>query len=148
MKIIQVDDDVYAFLQRKAIAFEETPGMTLRRLLKLGARAMRPRTLPGPRATPGRRRPKADLEILISAGALEPGETLELRDCQGRKINGCEASVAGNSLQFHGRRYSMSNLAQMLLNQHGYESKAVRGPAFWFTRSGQSIKDLWDGIVE
>jgi hypothetical protein len=147
MKTIQVDDDVYSLLQRRAIAFEETPGMTLRRLLGL-RRRKRGLMAASPRATPGRKRPKADLEILVSSGALEPGETLELRDYQGRTISGCEASVAGNQLTYNGKRYSMSNLAQMLLKLHGYESKAVRGPAFWFTKKGHSIKDLWDELVE
>ena len=147
MKTIQVDDDVYAFLQRKGITFEETPGMTVRRLLRLGSRATRRHSPSGPRA-PGRRRPKADLEILVSAGALEADETLELRDYQGRRINDREASVAGNHLLFDGKKYSMSNLAQILLKRHGYESKAVRGPAFWYTKRGRSIKDLWDEVVE
>jgi hypothetical protein len=144
VKSIQVDDEVYAFLQRKAVAFEETPGMTLRRILGLGRRTMRGARLARPRVTPGRKRPKADLEALVAAGALKPGETLELRDYQGRKIDGCEASVAGRNLLFNGKPYSMSNLAQMLLKRHGYESTSVRGPAFWFTKGGRSIKDLWD----
>jgi len=35
MKSIKIDEDVYAYLQQKAIAFEETPNDVLRRIFGL-----------------------------------------------------------------------------------------------------------------
>ena len=35
MKTIKIDDEVYAFIQKKAIAFVEQPNDTLKRLLKI-----------------------------------------------------------------------------------------------------------------
>jgi hypothetical protein len=154
MKTIQIEDDVYAFLQEQAIPFKETtPGMTLRRLLGLGrppARRLavrRPGTRETARVKAGRRQPKADLEVLVSADYLKQAETLELRDYQGRKIDGGEARVAGNGLSHNGRTYSMSALAAKLLKESGYRGDSVRGPAHWFTKRGKSVKELWDEMT-
>lgn len=38
----------------------------------------------------------------------------------------------------------MSCLARALWQQQGFESEAVRGPAFWFTENGLSIKEIWE----
>jgi len=43
---------------------------------------------------------------------------------------------------------SMSGLARALLHEQGYETDAVRGPAFWFTENGSSIKDLWEQYLD
>jgi hypothetical protein len=148
VKKIEIDDEVYAFLQHQAVAYEETPNTTLRRLLRLGPRTA-PRSGRRPvRPTQTGRRSKADLEVLVSAELLKPAEILELRDYQGRKVEGSDAKVSGSGLLFNGRRYTMSNLAQRLLQQHGYRGTSVRGPAHWFTKSGKSIKELWEELAD
>lgn len=158
MRTIQVDDEVYRLLQDEAVPFEETPGETFKRLLlhclnQPGRAAPVSRKRRSPRPTSKStehaktvhrsKRPKANLEKLVASGALKSGEILDLRDYRNRPVAGCHASVSGNGLRFDGQRYSMSELAKLLLKQHGYESKAVRGPLFWFTKAGKSINDLW-----
>lgn len=51
--------------------------------------------------------------------------------------------MAGQRLVRDGNTFSMSQLAAQLLQEHGYGSDSVRGPAHWFTIEGTSIKELW-----
>ena len=41
MKNIEIDDEVFSYLQSKAIPFVETPNLTLRRLFSLNAQIVR-----------------------------------------------------------------------------------------------------------
>jgi len=145
MKTIEIDEEVYAYLQSRAVAYVETPNLTLRRLFGLDKGGKKEAGTP--RFT-GRKKPKTDLSKLVRAGLIQEGQLLSLRDYQGRVINGCEAAVSRGALLWNGKRYSMSNLAKILLKQQGYESESVRGPSFWYTEDGTSIKNLWDQYLK
>lgn len=118
MRTIQIDDAVYAWLQGKAVPYEEpTPNDTLRRLFGLGGQpGERPSPPPGatgrddlksgdlkppapiahatpepksPADHPGRRkRLKTSLRLLTQAGLLQEGQTLYLHDYDGSRVPG------------------------------------------------------------
>ncbi len=147
MKSIEIDDEVFAYLQGNAIPYVETPNLTLRRLFELNG-TMRPsddtsrhqRLHSGIR---GKER-KADLPTLIRAGLLQEGQTLYLLDYQARRVEGYEAIVSGKCLLWNNDSYSMSKLAKICLREEGFKSDSVRGPAHWSTSEGITVKDLWN----
>jgi hypothetical protein len=151
---IEVDEQVYAELQRRALAFvEREPNETLRRLLGVGASpgavvppvpgAARPAAgAPGPRR--GRREQKVQLSALVAAGLLKRGEWVACVDFAGEPIPGGEAEVGtGNKLVMQGRRYSMSGLAIELLRKAGHAVDVARGPVHWRTAGGKTVLTLW-----
>lgn len=155
MPTIELESDVIEAVKARAIAWvDRTPSDTLRRLLGLADLGQAPPvrshhptagTAPGGQADePGRAR-KADLGALITAGLLQNGQTVYLRNYSGEIVPGVEAQISSpNKLVFNRRRYSMSNLAaEQLQKTGGYAAQAVRGPAHWVTEEGQSILDLW-----
>ena len=150
MKTITIHDEdlqqVINLLLENDVPFGVGDTSKAARLLKATPRH-KPRNILPMSGTPRRKEPRADLEILAKSGAIKSGELLELRDYQGRTIEGCEASVAGTNLVYNGKQYSMSNLAQRLLARHGYKKTAVRGPAHWFTKQGRSVKELWEELA-
>jgi len=155
--VIKVDPEVFGYLQKHAIPFVDTPNTTLRRLLgidqvsappvaekqelpeldELLAESMRLHRL---RA----KAPKADLARLAAGGLVQNGERLFLIDYQGNKHSEYSASISGGSLEYKGKSYSMSSLAQELLAQLGFRSNSVRGPAHWANAHGTTIKELWE----
>jgi len=144
MVTIEIDEELYAFLTNQAIAFvDKTPNDVLRRLLKINKEpAQTPR-----RFEPNKRRrkkPKTNLSDLVSAGLLNNGQELFLHDYQGNKINGHRTVLSNGFLLYNGQTYSMSDLARSLLKENGFQSDSVRGPIFWYTENGKSIKELWD----
>jgi len=140
MKTIEIDDDVFAYLQSKAIAFVETPNLTLRRLLGIEKRE---RLQSSNSRAAGRKKRKTDLAELVSAGLIQEGQRLFLRNYRKQEIPGYEAVVSNGKLRWSGQTYSMSELAKIMLKENGYESDSVRGPMFWYTEDGLSIKDIW-----
>jgi hypothetical protein len=153
MQQIAIDDQVFAHLQSKAIPYVETPNDTLRRLLGVpastGPKSAAREVLPadGPKVKMGaKKRAKANLGVLIASGVLHNGQKLFLHDYQGKRITGAEASVAGHGIYSEARQrlFSMSDLAQELLKEAGYQSDSVRGPSHWYTAEGKSITNLWD----
>lgn len=165
MPTIEIDDELYAFIEGHASGFAATPNTVLRGLLGLdsvensstpgdsgprrGFSPPRPggpgrRGFPGGRPPRAPRRRRASLEKLVEAGLLKNGQKLLLRDFQGRPVPGAEAVVEDGRLNFRGRACAMSSLAGELLGQRGYTSPAFRGPRHWFTEDGQSILELWD----
>ena len=145
MKTIEIDDEVYSFLQQKAIAYEETPNLTLRRILVLNKRK---NISYNSKIKKDRKKPKTNLLELINAGKLHENQILFLYDYRGNKIEGISAKISNGSLIYEDLSYSMSELAKILLKQNGYESDSVRGPAFWFTEQGESIKDIWGRYLD
>ena len=160
MPSIQIDDEVFAVLQKNAKPFVDSPNTTLRRLLKI-----EPSLSPVParesavddeleqllqRAMEGRRSraPKADLRALVRAGLVREGERLFLIDYQGQRVPQQEATVSDGMLTFKGRRYTMSNLAQDLLRKAGFKSSAVRGPSHWANGKGATVTALWQQSLE
>ncbi len=151
MPRIEIDDDVYGYLQTRAIAFVEKPNDTLRRLLGISASTDRVTesasiSLVEGRDRNERKKPKANLGALVARGVVTIGQKLYLHDHQGRRVPGAEAYVGGHGI-FSGpdrkRLCSMSDLAQELLKKEGYQSDSVRGPSHWYTEEGRSITELW-----
>ena len=154
---IEIDDEVYGYLQKRARPFVDTPNTTLRRELKIGDSANKKIELSDPvleklLAESGNlvsrrsKAAKADLRQLIDRGALREGQRLYLIDYRGNRVKKLSAIVASGDLHFDNKRYSMSNLATELLQKEGFKSQAVRGPMHWITEDGKSVKQLWDGI--
>ena len=145
MKSIEIDDEVFAYLQGNAIPYVETPNLTLRRLFKMNG------ATPASEATAEHqahheirgKEQKADLPALIRAGLLNEGQKLYLLDYQGRLVQGHEAILSGKALLWNNTMYSMSELAKICLKQEGFRSESVRGPAHWSNSDGISVKDLW-----
>jgi predicted CopG family antitoxin len=152
MKTIEIDEEVYAYLQSKAIPYEDkNPNDTIRRLFGFDKKAIPSRLIPLPqvrsRKVEGRKKPKASLIELVNAGLLEEGQIIHVRDYQGREIQDSEATVHQGGILRNGIKYSMSNLAEILLKGQGYDSDSVRGPAHWFTSNNISIKNLWESYL-
>lgn len=159
MESIEIDNDVFAYLQKNARPFVDTPNSTLRRLLGIdsAATAVKPKkSSPAANAeleklldenfTAAHSRskaPKADLKVLVQKGLLRNGQKLYLIDYQGNRVQKFSVVISGGDLIYNDQRYSMSNLAQELLAKVGFKSNSVRGPAHWVTDDGKSIKDFW-----
>jgi len=153
MKAIEIDEEVYAYLQSKAIPYEDkTPNDTIRRLFGFDRRPTPQRLISLPQArsrkVEGRKKPKASLIELVNAGFLEEGQILHARDYQGREIPNSEAKIHQGRLLKDGVNDSMSKLAEKLLKGQGYDSDSVRGPAHWFTSDNISIKTLWESYFK
>lgn len=143
MRKIEVDDEVYAYLESTVSRFFETPNQILRRILNLGKSEVSP-----PEIQKQQKRPKANLSDLVKVGLLQENQKLFLHDYQGNKIDGYEATLFQGSLAWKNQSYSMSGLAKILLKQKGYASDSIRGPAHWYTSDGISIKDIWESFLE
>ena len=144
MVTIAIDDELYSFLTNQAIAFvDKTPNDVLKRLLKIGKSTVRPDRIIHPTMR-RRKKPKTNLADLVNTGLLKNGQELFLHDYQGNNINGYKAKLSNGFLLYDEQSFSMSDLARMLLKQNGFQSDSVRGPIFWYTENGQSIKELWD----
>jgi hypothetical protein len=163
MQTIEIDTDIFAYLQKHARPFVDTPNSTLRRLLGIDASAVQsrkksPSLLDAESAAPSAedltyatkrgKAPKADLQLLRQEGSLRDGQKLQLIDYQGKRVPKISAIISGSELIYVGQRYSMSNLAQQLLSQAGFKSNAVRGPAHWVTDDGKTVKDLWQQYLD
>jgi hypothetical protein len=151
MKTIEIDEEVFAYLQSKAIPYEDkNPNDTIRRLFGFDQKAISSRVISLPqvrsRKVEGGKKRKASLIELVNAGLLEEGQILHVRDYQGRKIPDSEAMIHQGRLHRDGVTYSMSKLAEKLLKGQGYNSDSVRGPAHWFTSNNISIKNLWEKL--
>lgn len=149
MRNIEIDDEVFGYLQSKAIPFVETPNLTLRRLFGMDSIAAKPKG-PTPKieqtqrkGSVRRKQPKTDLPKLIQLGLLQEGQTLYLHDYQGKKIPGYDSNISGKNLLGNNELFSMSELAKECLKKEGFSSESVRGPAHWFNSDGISVKELW-----
>jgi len=147
MRTVEIDDEVFAYLQSQAISYiETTPNQTLRRLFSLDKKtraSQNPPPIREPVTEKRKKQRRTNLELLVEAGLLHGSQKLYLHDYQGNRLHGYEAVVYGKSLKSNGKIASMSPLAQEFLQQEGYSSSSVRGPAHWYTEDGISIKDLW-----
>lgn len=163
MQTIEIDTDVFAFLQKNARPFVDTPNSTLRRLFGLNDAKANPQKKSPPASDAGldlllaeslaitavrSKAPKANLQLLAQKGGLRNGQKLHLIDYQGNRVQKVSASISDADLIYNGQRYSMSNLARQLLGQAGFKSNSVRGPAHWITDDGKTIKDLWQQYLD
>lgn len=140
MKQIEIDDEVFAYLQNKAIPYDEkTPNDTLRRLF--GIKKKNEKKMPT-----HSKKPKADLQELVQGGLLEEGQKLVLNYKEKKLLKKYEAIVSGKHLLWNGKTYTMSGLVKIILRREGYAipSEAYRGPDYWYNSDGRSIKDLWE----
>ena len=151
MKTIEIDDEVFAFLQGQAIPFVETnPNLVLRRLLL--KKSVEQKTLRKSPIQRGRHKkaPKADLEKLVAYGLLSEGQTLYF-NYKGKSFSQkYNAKIAGNHLLYEGEAYTMSKLvAEILeLEGEGIPSKAYRGPDYWCSSDGISVRQLWERYLD
>ena len=152
MRTLQVDDDVYCALESQVQGFGDTPNTVIRRLLNIPLTAngpVRKKVLKRP-DTPRKRgkAPKTNLKDLVRVGSLAEGQRLFMQDSQGQRLEGVEAGIVGNNLEFEGEEISMSALAKRVMQSRGYQSSAYRGPKFWFTAEGKSVMELWDEYLK
>lgn len=151
MRTIQVDDDVYGELERRVSGFGDTPNLVMRRLLKIGSKTP---ISPSPQSVvkkPQRDKGKAqrtNLKALVSVGSLKEGQALYIHDYQGNRLQGVEATVRGDKLEFNGEIVSMSALTRTVMQDRGYQNTQYRGPKFWFTAEGKSVMELWDEYLK
>ncbi len=145
MPTIKIDDYVYAYLQKKAIVFEEDPNDVLRRVLGLNQMNKPQQSAPKDIRTSRKphKQPITNLKDLISDGVLAEGQKLIFRH-SGKKLPEYTATISGKDLIWNGTRYSMSDLAGIAIETIGLDGQSVRGPLFWFTEDGKSIKELWE----
>ena len=149
MKTIEIDDEVYAYLQSKAIAYMETPNLTLRRLFELNGKTSVVNIPHSQGKTKeGRKQPKTNLQTLVKFNLLQEGQALFLHDYQNRRIEGYETVISDKSLLWNGKSYSMSKLAEVCLKKEGYTSNSVQGPARWFNSDGISVLELWSQLLD
>jgi len=148
MKNIKIDDEVYAYLQKKAIAFEEDPNDVLRRIFDLNQVTAPQKPSPEHIKHPPkpRKQPQANLMDLVRDGTLSEGQQLLFRH-SGKKYPEYTATISKKSLIWKGKLYSMSELAGLALESIGLDGESVRGPLFWFTEEGKSIKELWEHFL-
>jgi hypothetical protein len=154
MRNIEIDDEVFGYLQSKAVPFVETPNLTLRRLFSLNskpAKSEKPSSQVVQAQRIGRvrkKQPKTDLPRLVQAGLLQEGQTLYLLDYQGKKIPGYDSTISGKNLLWNNELFAMSELAKECLKKEGFSSESVRGPAHWSNADGISVKQLWKQFLE
>lgn len=152
MRMIEVDKEVYGWLEKQVQGFSDTPNAVLRRLLGIGTGATAlPRLSEAPPTSSRNARskaPKTNLKELTRAKMLSEGQMLYLRDYQAKPVLGVHAVIRSNSLEYRGRLYSMSALTRELMKDQGYANDSYRGPQFWYTADGKSIKDIWDTYLK
>ena len=151
MKTIEIDDQVYNFLEAEAKPFEETtPNQVIRRLLGLNKQPIKPEPTVKPASRPTSAiRPKADLKALIQNGVLREGQRLYL-DYKGRTFSKeYQAEIQQSKLLYNEQLYTMSGLVKGILEKEGtgIPSQSYRGPEYWRTSQGESIRELWDTFL-
>lgn len=145
MKHIEIDEDIFKYLQKHALPFVETPNDTLRRLFGLSKTKNATEKPIAARPVSFRmKRQKTQLSRLTKSGVLREGQKLILRDHRKNPVPGVEAFVRGDRLQCNGKTDSMSALAKKYLKEKcHYKSSDFQGPALWYTESNESVFDLW-----
>ena len=78
MKNIKIDNEVYGYLQKKAIVFEENPNAVLRRIFNLNQvnTPQKPAPVNINNSRIPHKQPKTNLHDLISSGVLSEGQKL------------------------------------------------------------------------
>lgn len=156
-KNIEVDDDVFKFLEDNSKGFFDTPNRTLRRLLGMvGEIENRADDEPetndndSEKSAPVKRREaRTDLKELVLYGFLKENEPLTLYGDDGRPIPNSEAHVENGYLKWNQDFYSMSPLAIKLFEEKtGIRHKSLRGPLYWRNAEGKSVKALWEEYLK
>jgi len=87
--------------------------------------------------------PTTNLKKLVDSGLLDEGQKLYFRH-NGRRISDYTVTIFDGKLLWRNKLYSMSKLAGLALDGLGLDGESVRGPLFWYTDNGDSIKELWE----
>ena len=148
MKSIKIDNEVYTYLQKTAIAFEESPNDVLRRIFGLNRVSTPQKTASDHIKNPRKphKQPITNLKDLVSSGVLSEGQKLIFQH-SGKRLPEFTATISGKSLIWKGDRYSMSALAGMALETIGLNGDSVCGPLFWFTENRKSVHILWQNFL-
>lgn len=145
MNTIEIDEQVFEYLQKNAIAYIEKPNDTLRRLFLLDEDEHFQSPV---KSKYKRKKPRTSLRILKNKGIIKEGQILHIRDYHGDVIPNETATIAGEKLLYHSNIYSMSELAVSIFKRNSYRSDSVRGPQFWYTKDSKSIMQLWNDYLE
>jgi hypothetical protein len=134
-RIIEVDDEVFAFLQQHCEPLVDTPNDVLRRLL-LSGEPVEPQDTS---ATPARRLPKRPgaLLPLIKAGLVAPGDVLRHEQPRRRMVH--EATVTGRGWLRLPDGKSFSTPSRALAEQTG---TTINGWTYVHVPSGRSLYEL------
>lgn len=148
---IEIDKELYSFLQKNAIPYVETPNDTLKRLLKIDkdfkkfAEVEKSKNFsesPQVHKKPTKSK-RANLKILVREGLLNDGDILFMTNYKGERIIDEYAKVKNGKLLYKEEPYSMSRLAIEILEKNNYSPSAIRGPKMWKTEGGVTITELW-----
>lgn len=146
MKNIEIDDEVYAYLQSKAVPFQEkNPNDVIRRLLGIKSKPVKVVSTPPPTNLNGSKAPQANILKLVELGKLKEGQTLSF-SYKGRSLSKkYTAKIVGNKLNYQDELFTMSGLVDFILENEGMgiPSRRYRGPIYWFTADGISVSQLW-----
>jgi len=144
MRQIDIDDEVFEHIKRESVWEDRNPNDTLRRLFWIENNPEAPCNKDFTEKRPPKKQSKVDLPTLINKGALREGQ--ELRFCFKEPLSKeYRAKVTTNHLEWNSKLFSMSKLVAVILNLEDRDipSSAYRGPAYWYTDEGKSVKDLW-----
>lgn len=150
MRKIEIDDEVYAYLQDKAIPYVENPNDTLRRLFGIKQKSEKELSIKDVFKPRHPKKPKTDLQELVQSGLLEEGQEVFLNYKEMKLSKKYVATVSGNRLLWDGKIHTMSGLVKFILRQEGeaIPSEAYRGPEYWYNSDHRSIKDLWEQYLK
>lgn len=162
MRIIEIDQETYDFLQSKAIPYvDKTPADTIKRLIGIPDTPLESRNGDSliqnnhssnktylPQSGNKTKERKVSLVELVKAGLLQNGQKLFFQDYRGNHYPEYHVVLSNGALVWENQPYSMSNLAKILLKQNNYSSESVRGPLFWSTHEGKTVFNLWDEYLK
>ncbi len=150
MRKIEIDDEVYEYLQDKAIPYVENPNDTLRRLFGIKQEIAKGLSNKNIWKSRHPKTPKADLQELVLSGLLEEGQEVFFNYKEMRLSKKYEATVSENHLLWNGKIYTMTGLVKFILRQEGkaIPSEAYRGPEYWYNSDYRSVKDLWEQYLK
>lgn len=132
MRVIEVSDEVYRELQRRAEPFVDTPEDVIRRLLEVGAQA--------PPAAPD---PVGEADLVSHAGRVPHGAQLRAT-YKGREFM---AEVLNGRVIWNGRAYdSLSSAAVGVIQSTGTKRPTENGWRFWQVKDGNSTE--WKPATE
>ncbi|MFH5212266.1 hypothetical protein ACHIPZ_29275 [Antrihabitans sp. NCIMB 15449] len=135
MPKIEVDDEVFAWLQERATPFVDSPNSVLRReLLSSESVAQQPAGDAPNSKSIVRQRRAGELSTLISRGRLQVGDALVFSKRNGESYRGIV--TASGEIQVHGRPYGSPSGA--LKSQLGYE---INGWKNWVHESSGKVLD-------
>lgn len=152
MKSIEIDDEIYEFLQSQAIPFEEpTPNYVVRRLLsnerKVSQKEYQKKVVSKSNLS---KAPKANLMELVQHEILQEGQKLFFNYKGLRLKKEYQVEIAGdNKIRYEGTVFKMSSLVAKILDNEslGTPSRAYRGPEYWRTSDGITVRQLWEQFL-